>query len=92
MCIMTISSTGKLDLVGLMRLLFLHYVITGPESFMEGRGEKHLLILYFLMEDCILFIDTGTRVHLLDAKGLSFTQDVFICLLLSTIYLNIEAA
>lgn len=79
MCIMTISRTGKLDLVGLMRPFYLHYVITGPESFMKGRGEKHLLILYFLMEDCILIIDTGTRVHLLDAKGLSFTQDVFIC-------------
>ena len=29
---------------------------------------------------CILFIDAGTRVHLLDAKGLSFSQNIFICI------------
>lgn len=52
--------------------------ITGPERFVDGR-EEHLLVLCLLMGDTF-FIDAGTRVHLLDAKGLSFTQNVLICI------------
>lgn len=57
----------------------LHYVITGPESFMEGVGAA-LTHFVFVRGGCILFIDAGTRVHLLDAKGLSFTENVFTCI------------
>uniref|UniRef100_A0A2K5MTP3 Uncharacterized protein n=1 Tax=Cercocebus atys TaxID=9531 RepID=A0A2K5MTP3_CERAT len=70
MCIMTISSEGELELVGLMRLrkqLFLRSALCNHRS-RELYGRRHL------------FIDAGTRVPLLDAKGLSFTQNVFICI------------
>jgi len=94
---MTISSKGELELVGLMRQgdrfsYDLHYVITGPESFMEREGRSTYPFV-FVNGGCILFIDAGTRVHLLDAKGLSFTQKCFhLYLLLSAIYLNLGAA
>lgn len=39
-------------------------------------GEEHLLIFAFVSERCIPFVDAGTRVHLLDAKGLSFTENI----------------
>lgn len=38
--------------------------------------EEHLLIFAFVSGRCNLSMDAGTRVHLLDAKGLSFTQNV----------------
>lgn len=42
-----------------------------------GRSrEEHLLIFAFVSERCILSMDAGTRMHLLDAKGLSFIQKV----------------
>lgn len=84
MCIMTISSESELELVGLMRQgdcfsSDLHYVlITGPESFVEWGGNSTYSFV-FVSGRCILLIDAGTRVHLLDAKGLSFTENVFIC-------------
>lgn len=53
-------------------------VRTGPESFTDGGG-RSTYSLVFVSGGCVLFIDAGTRVHLLDAKGLSFTQNVFIC-------------
>lgn len=44
-----------------------------------GRGGT---LTYFVSVNrrYVLFVDAGTRVHLLDAKGWSFTQNVFICI------------
>lgn len=39
-------------------------------------GEEHLLIFAFVSGRCTPFVDAGTRVHLLDAKGLSFTENI----------------
>lgn len=46
---------------------------------MEG-VEAALTNFVFVRRGCVLFIVAGTRVHLLDAKGLSFTENVFICI------------
>lgn len=91
MCIMKISSKGELELVGLMRqengfFHGLHCVTTGPESFTEEGGERQLTHFVFVNGRCILFIDAGTRVHLLDTKGLSFTQNILICIIVYDIY------
>lgn len=85
MCIMTISSEGELELVGLMRLrkqLFLRSALCNHRSrelYGSGRGGA-LTHFVFVNGGRHLFIDAGTRVPLLDAKGLSFTQNVFICI------------
>lgn len=64
----------------------LHCVTTGPESFTEEGGERQLTHFVFVNGRCILFIDAGTRVHLLDTKGLSFTQNILICIIVYDIY------
>uniref|UniRef100_A0A2K6F411 Uncharacterized protein n=1 Tax=Propithecus coquereli TaxID=379532 RepID=A0A2K6F411_PROCO len=74
MCIMTISSEGELELVGLRLRKPLLLELYG-----RGRGGA-LTHFVFVNRGCNLFIDAETRVHLLDAKGLSFTQNVFICI------------
>lgn len=50
------------------------------ELYGRGRGAALTCFFVFVNGGCILFIDAGTRVHLLDAKGLSFTENVFICI------------
>lgn len=85
MCIMTISREGDLELVGLMKqrkLLFLWPALCNNRSReLYGRGRGAALTHFvFVNGGCILFIDAGTRVHLLEAKGLSFTENVFICI------------
>lgn len=52
----------------------------------EGRSTYSFV---FVNRGCILFVDAGTRVHLLDAKGLSFTQNVFICICYCLQYIRI---
>lgn len=43
---------------------------------MEGEGRSTSSV----RGGCILLLDAGTRVHFLDAEGLSFIQSVFICI------------
>uniref|UniRef100_A0A2R8MWU0 Uncharacterized protein n=1 Tax=Callithrix jacchus TaxID=9483 RepID=A0A2R8MWU0_CALJA len=84
-CIMTISSEGELELVGLMRLRKQSFLLSAlcnhrsRELYGRGRGGA-LTYFVFVHGGRNLFVDAGTRVHLLDAKGLSFTQNVFICI------------
>lgn len=84
MCIMTISSEGELELVGLRlrKPLFLWSALCNHKSreLYGGGRDGALTHFVFVNGGCNLFIDAGTRVHLLDAKGLSFTQNVFICI------------
>lgn len=86
------SSEGELELVGLMRPrkpLFLWPALCNHGSReLCGKGvEEHLTHFVCVNGRCILFIDAGTRVHLLDAKGLSFTHNVFICICYSLQYI-----
>lgn len=61
-------------------LLFLQSVLCDKSRELYGRGRGAALTHFaFVSGGCILFIDAGTRVHLLDAKGLSFTENVFTC-------------
>lgn len=93
MSIMTISSEGRLELVELMRwkkLLSLWSALCNNKSreLWKGRGEA-LTPFVFVNGGWFLFIVAGTRVHLLDAKGLSFTQNVFICICYCLLYILI---
>lgn len=76
MCIRTVSSKGKLELVGLRRRrspLFCHLrCVTQAQRVVRERVGSTCSSV-FVNGGCVLLVDAGTRVHLLDAEGLSFT-------------------
>lgn len=79
--IMTVSSEDELEMAGLVTLRKPLSCDLLRESQVQGvcggrSREEHLLIFAFVSERCILSVDAGTRMHLLDAKGLSFIQKV----------------